>query len=258
MPAPGADVRYLIHGAARIAYCRSEGAGPGVAFFGGFRSDMTGSKALALDQACRAQGRAFLRFDYTGHGASSGGFEEGTIGEWYGDALAAFDQLTQGPQILVGSSMGGWIALLLALARPQRVVGLVGIAAAPDFTEHLLYGQFTATQKERLQREGVVLVPSCSGQDDYPITRQLIEEARNHLLLARARLDISCPVRLLHGMRDEDVPWDFSRQVTEKLASQDVELHLVKDGDHRLSTPENLELLADVLDRLVKKILARN
>jgi len=226
---------------ATIAYHRYPGAGPGVMFCGGFSSDMTGTKAMRLDHWCRQRGQAFLRFDYQGHGASSGRFEDGTIGSWTADALAALDCLTEGPQILVGSSMGGWIMLLLALARPERIAGLVGVACAADFTESMLWQQLDAATQSRLQQDGVIYLPSCyEGEAPYPITLRLIEEARQHLLLERAALPIHCPVRLLHGLRDPEVPWQNSVQVAEKLASEDVRVLLVKDGEHRMSRESDL------------------
>jgi len=232
-----------------IAYHRTRGKSPGVVFLGGFMSDMTGTKAVTLEEFCRARGQAFLRFDYRGHGASSGRFEDGTIGLWADDALAAFDQLTDGPQILVGSSMGGWIALLTALARRGRVAGLVGIAAAPDFTEDLLWNAFPPDQRAALLREGVVRLPSEYSDKPYSIALKLIEDGRRHLLL-RETIDLACPVRLLHGMRDPDVPWQRSVKLAEQLAAPDVRVVLVKDGDHRLSREQDLALLCRSVEEL--------
>ncbi|HYQ91205.1 MAG TPA: alpha/beta hydrolase [Candidatus Competibacteraceae bacterium] len=238
----------------RIAYHYYSGTGPGVIFCGGFSSDMTGTKAMKLDDWCRRRGQSFLRFDYQGHGASSGRFEEGTIGSWTGDALAVLDRLTTGPQILVGSSMGGWIMLLLALARPERIAGLVGVACAADFTESMLWQQLDAATQARLRQDGVIYVPSCyEGEDPYPITLRLIEEARQHLLLECDRLPIHCPVRLLHGMRDPDVPWQNSVRVAEKLASENVRVLLVKDGEHRMSRDSDLNLLLELLAELIER-----
>ena len=225
-----------------IAYHRTRGKSPGVVFLGGFMSDMTGTKAVTLEEFCRARGQAFLRFDYRGHGASSGRFEDGTIGLWADDALAAFDQLTDGPQILVGSSMGGWIALLTALARRGRVAGLVGIAAAPDFTEDLLWDAFSSDQRAALLREGVLRLPSEYSDKPYSITLKLIEDGRRHLVL-RGALPLSCPVRLLHGMQDPDVPWQTSLRLAERLAGRDVTVTLIPAGDHRLSTETDLSKL---------------
>jgi pimeloyl-ACP methyl ester carboxylesterase len=216
---------------------------------------MTGDKAMALESFCRGRGQAFLRFDYTGHGASSGRFEDGTIGAWAEDAVFALDRLTEGPQVLVGSSMGGWIMLLAALKRPERIAGLVGTAAAPDFTEDLLDVVFTEEQKAALARDGFVPVPNCYGKDPYPITRKLIEDGRRHLLL-RGPITIALPARLIHGTADRDVPWQTSIRLAERLASTDVEITLVKDGDHRLSAPRDLERLCAIVGRLLDRLEA--
>lgn len=234
----------------QIAYHKSEGAGPGILFFGGFNSDMTGTKAVALEQWSQARQRAFIRFDYSGHGQSSGRFETGTIGEWLDDALAVLDQLTEGPQIIVGSSMGGWLSLLAGIARPQRLHALVTLACATDFTRRLLRPMFTETQKQQLNSEGCVLIPcDYDDQEPYPITRQLLEEGDRHCLLDRP-IPIHCPVRMFHGMRDPDVPWDFSRRTCEQLESQDATLTLIKQGDHRLSEPADLRLILGCLEQL--------
>lgn len=254
MPATSDKAILNLPNGATIAYHRYPGAGPGVMFCGGFSSDMTGTKAMRLDHWCRQRGQAFLRFDYQGHGASSGRFEDGTIGSWTADALAALDCLTEGPQILVGSSMGGWIMLLLALARPERIAGLVGVACAADFTESMLWQRLDAATQARLQQDGVIYLPSCyEGEAPYPITLRLIEEARQHLLLERAALPIHCPVRLLHGLRDPEVPWQNSVRVAEKLASEDVRVLLVKDGEHRMSRESDLNLLLELLAELIER-----
>jgi pimeloyl-ACP methyl ester carboxylesterase len=221
---------------------------PGVVFLPGFRSDMQGAKALALREHCLARGRALLRFDYSGHGESDGRFGDGTIGQWADDAIAVLDALTEGPQVLVGSSMGGWIALLLARARPERVAALVGIAPAPDFTETLMWPAFTEAQRAQILSDGVIHLPSQYGEPT-PVTRALIEDGRRHLLL-RAPIPIACPVRILQGMRDPDVPWEHALKLVDALAAEDVRLHLIKDGDHRLSRPEDLRLLVETLDAL--------
>jgi len=239
----------------RLAYARTPGRGPGVVFFAGFMSDMTGSKALALEAWCRARGRACLRFDYAGHGASSGRFEDGTIGSWTADALAALDALTEGPQLVVGSSMGGWIMLNVALARPERVAGLVGIAVAPDFTEDLVWARAPEAFRQRILRDGVAYEPSQYGPRPYAITRALIEDGRRHLRL-RAPLPLACPVRLLHGMQDPDVPWSTSMRLIEALAGGDGRLTLVKDGDHRLSRPQDLALLTATVADLIAQFEA--
>jgi pimeloyl-ACP methyl ester carboxylesterase len=225
---------------------------PGIVFFCGFASDMGGTKAAALDRFCSERGQAFLRFDYSGHGQSSGSFAEGTIGRWTEDALAVVDRLTEGRQILVGSSMGGWIMLNVALARPQRVAALVGIAPAPDFTEDIWNG-LGSGERDRLMRDGQIFLPSDYSAAPYPITRGLIEDGRRHLRLGRT-LAIDRPVRILHGMGDADVPWQKTLRLVEQLASPDMRVTLVKDGDHRLSRDQDLDLLfrtlADLSDRL--------
>ena len=224
-------------------------------FLTGFRSDMTGGKALHLEAQCRARQQAFLRFDFFAHGQSSGRFEEATLGRWAEDAVTVLDELTQGPQILVGSSMGGWVALLAALRRPERVRGLLGIAPAPDFTEDMMLPQFSPAQREELERNGVIYRPSAYSDQPYPITLKLIEEARGHLLL-RGEIALDCPIRLLQGMNDPDVPWRTSLRIAEQARSQDVRTILVKDGDHRLSREQDLILLSETLDELTKSVSA--
>ncbi|MCW5729801.1 MAG: alpha/beta hydrolase [Alphaproteobacteria bacterium] len=235
--------------ASTIAYRRLAGKGPGVIFLGGFRSDMEGTKALALEAACRARGRAFLRFDYSGHGRSGGNFIEGTIGQWLDDALAVIDRLTEGPQILVGSSMGGWIALLAARARPARLAGLIGIAAAPDFTERLMWDCYPEERRRALLRDGIWFEPSQYSEEPYPITLKLIEEGRRHLLLD-GPLPLAVPVRLLQGMRDPDVPWTHALDLMRAIVAEDARLTLLGSGDHRLSGPAELALLSTTLDEL--------
>lgn len=230
-----------------IAYRRSAGKTPGVIFLPGFRSDMNGGKALALEAHCRRVGRAFLRFDYTGHGRSEGRFVDGTVGAWRDDALDVLDRLTAGPQVLVGSSMGGWLMLLAALARPARIAGLVGIAAAADFATRLMASRFDAATSAALARDGIVYLPSAYSPEPTPVTKRLVEEARQHELL-NARIPLRCPVRLIHGTADPDVPWQLSLEVVEQLESGDVELHLIKDGDHRLSSERDLARLCRVVE----------
>ena len=213
-------------------------------------SDMTGSKAMAIEAFARERGQACLRFDYSGHGESEGKFEEGTIGSWFQDALAAFDALTEGPQTVVGSSMGGWIALLLARARAERVAALVGIAPAPDFTEDLIWANLSAARRDELMTKGVFYEPSEYGEKPYPITRALIEDGRKHLLL-RGPLAYDGKVRLLHGMLDASVPWEISPKIASVLTAADVRVTLVKDGDHRLSRDQDLDLLRGTLSELL-------
>lgn len=224
-----------------LAWTLHQGTGPAIVFLPGFRSDMTGDKASGLAAFAAGRGHTMLRFDYSGHGASGGSFLDGCIGAWAADALTAIDRLTTGPLILVGSSMGGWIALLTALARPDRVRAVVGIAAAPDFTQRLMWDAMAPAERDTLLREGVLHVPSQYGEPT-PITRHLIEEGRNHLLL-HAPIRFSGAVRLLHGQADPDVPWEFAPKIAAAVTSSDVQVTLIKDGDHRLSRPQDLALL---------------
>ena len=226
----------------RIAYDLTEGAGPGVVFVGGFKSDRQGTKALHLQDWSQAQGRAFLRFDYSGHGDSSGVFEDGCIGDWAADALAAIETLTNGPQILVGSSMGGWIALLVARARPDLVAGLVGIAAAPDFTEDSIWARLDAAGRAALERDGRIEEPSDYGPDPYVYTRRLIEDGRDQLVL-RTPLPLPFPVRLLQGTADADVDQSVALRLLDHATGDDIRLTLVKGADHRFSSPAQLLLI---------------
>ena len=218
-------------------------------------SDMDGAKALAVEAWAGARGRAFLRFDYTGHGASSGDFAEGTIGRWAEDAVLLLDRVAEGPQVLVGSSMGGWIMLLAAMARPDRVAGLLGSAAAPDFIEDLMVKMLTPQQRRALARDGLVLVANDYDEAPYALSMTLIEEARDHLLLG-SQIPIDCPVRLIHGLKDSDVPWETSQRLSNALRSNDVEVILVKDGEHRLSEDRDLARLTSVLESLIDRIEA--
>ncbi len=224
-----------------LAWVLTPGRQPTTVFLPGYRSDMGGAKAVAIDSWCRDRGTACLRLDYSGHGASGGAFVDGTIGRWTDDALLLVDRLTDGPLILVGSSMGGWIALLLALARPERLSGLIGVAAAPDFTEALMWEAMLPAERARLQQDSVLFIPSDYGEP-LPITLALITEGRRHLLMA-APIPIAAPVRLLHGQRDPDVPWETALRLADRLDGTDVQVTLVKDGDHRLSRPTDLALL---------------
>ncbi|HTC17766.1 MAG TPA: alpha/beta hydrolase [Stellaceae bacterium] len=235
---------------ATIAYHRQDGRAPGVVFMGGFMSDMNGTKAASLDAFCRARGQAFLRFDYFGHGRSSGEFSEATVGRWKDDALCVLDNLTAGPQVLVGSSLGGWIMLLAALARPARVKALIGVASAPDATEDLMWNRFPPELRATILRDGQARIPSAYGAEGYLITRKLIEDGRRHRVMGKP-IPVSCPVRLLHGMRDEDVPYQVSIDLAANLESEDVRVELVKDGNHRLSRDQDLALLARTLESLI-------
>lgn len=222
---------------------------PGVVFLGGFRSDMTGTKAQFLEDWAKKQGRAFLRFDYTGHGQSSGDFEEGSIGDWARDARRAIEALTEGPQILVGSSMGGWIALLIARALPERIAGLIGIAAAPDFTEDSMWDGFSPAQQTELMEAGRLELPSDYSDEPYVITQRLIEDGRNNLIL-REPLKAPFPVRLLQGMDDADVAWETAPRLAQHIEGPDIQAILIPGADHRMSEPKELDLLAQTLEAL--------
>lgn len=235
---------------ATIAYHRRTGKAPGVVFLCGFNSDMTGVKARALDAFCAASGRAFLRFDYFAHGASSGDFAEATIGRFLDDTLAVIDALTEEKLVLVGSSIGGWLMLLAAMARPTRIAALLGIAAAPDATEDLMWQRMPFDLREDIITKGAVRLPSKYSDQGYLITRKLIEEGRDHLVMRRP-IEIDCPVRLLHGMADPDVPWATSLTLAERIIGADVQVTLIKDGDHRLSRENDLDLLLRTLKSLL-------
>jgi pimeloyl-ACP methyl ester carboxylesterase len=231
-------------GRRRIAVRARAGGGPGLFWLGGFHSDMKGTKAIALDAWAAERNRACVRFDYSGHGESGGAFVDGTIGRWLEESVAVFDRFCSGPQVVIGSSMGGWMALLLAREMARRpegrasLAGLVLIAPAPDFTEELMWKGFSPEVRQELETKGVWLRPSGYGEP-YPITRALIEEGRNHLLLGRA-IEVGCPVRILQGAQDPDVPWRHAFALADRLPSDDVVLTMIQDGDHRLSRPQGL------------------
>lgn len=236
-------------GGARLAYRFRPGSGPTIVFLPGYMSDMEGGKATALDAWAGDAGRAMLRLDYSGCGVSGGSFEDGTLDIWRDDVLAVIDAAAPGPLLLVGSSMGGWLMLLLALARPERVAGLVGIAAAPDFTE---WG-YTDDKKRQLAEEGRVAIPSVYGGAPYVTTANFWRSGTANRLLD-GRIPIRCPVRLLHGQKDNDVPFAISLRLAAALASDDVETLLIKDGDHRLSRPQDISNLIATVDRLLEAL----
>jgi pimeloyl-ACP methyl ester carboxylesterase len=248
------------HSMRRIAVRAREGATPGLLWLGGFNSDMKGTKALALDAWAEGRGRACVRFDYSGHGESGGAFVDGTIGRWLEESVAVFEQFCRGPQIVIGSSMGGWMALLLAreiakgidkgidgAAKSASLAGLVLIAPAPDFTEELMWKGFSPEIRREIEQNGVWLRPSQYGEP-YPITRALIEEGRNHLLLGGS-IAVGCPVRILQGAQDPDVPWRHAFTLAQRLPADDVVLTMIQDGDHRLSRPQDIaRILAAVAE----------
>ena len=231
----------------RLAVMRQVGQGPHVVFLGGFRSDMTGTKAAWLSDWAEAKGRAFLRFDYSGHGQSEGSFDEGTIGQWLQDAEAVLD-LAPGPVVLVGSSMGGWISLLIARRMPERVAGLVTIAAAPDFTEDSMWANAPGFLQAQLMDQGHIHIPSDYGTP-YKITRQLIEDGRDNLIL-RTPLHLPMPTRMLQGTADREVSVGTAQRLLDHVAGSDIRLTLVKDADHRFSSPRCLKLIAQAIEEV--------
>ncbi len=233
----------------RLAYHRTEGKGPGVVFLGGLMSDMEGTKALHLEAWAKANGQSFLRFDYSGHGQSDESFTDGAIGDWADDALAVISELTEGPQILVGSSMGGWISCLLLRRIPERIAGFVGIAAAPDFTEDSMWAGFSDVERAELLEKGIVYLPSDYG-DPYPITRRFIEEGRGQLVL-REKLPVKIPVRLLQGTADADVEVSVAMALLENLEGADIRLTLVKNSDHRFSSETELGLITQAVEEIL-------
>jgi pimeloyl-ACP methyl ester carboxylesterase len=230
--------------ARKIAVRARAGSAPGLFWLSGFNSDMQGTKAVALDAWAAEHGRGCVRFDYSGHGASGGAFIDGTVGRWLEESVAVFDRFCEGPQIVIGSSMGGWMALLLAREIARRgtgratLAGLVLIAPAPDFTEELMWKRFSPEVREEIETKGVWLRPSEYGEP-YPITQKLIEEGRNHLLLG-STIEVGCPVRILQGAQDPDVPWQHAFALAHRLPSDDVVLTMIQDGDHRLSRPQDI------------------
>ncbi len=239
----------------KIAVRARAGGTPGLIWLGGFNSDMKGTKAQALDQWAKQQGRACIRFDYSGHGESGGKFSDGTIGRWLEESCAVFSTCCEGPTIAIGSSMGGWISLLLArdlragrLRTKAELTGLVLIAPAVDFTEALMWQRFPPEIRKQIEETGSWRRPSQYSDEAYLITRQLIEDGRKHLLLG-ALIETGCPVRILQGVKDEDVPWEHAVSLVSRIARDDVVLTLVKDGDLRVSRPEDIErLLAAVAE----------
>ncbi len=253
-PSQIAPPAFLDVGERRIAWRGRPGKAPGVVWFGGFKSDMLATKASRLDRWARAAGRAFMRFDYSGHGESSRKFDDGTIGQWLEESLAVIRSHTEGPQILVGSSMGGWIALLAAreLARAgeaQRLAGLVLIAPAVDFTQALMWERMSPEVQQEILDQGRWLRPSDYSPEPYAITRALIEEGRDHLLLG-GMIRAHCPVHILQGMEDPDVPWRHAMELVQRLAHDPVSVTMIRDGDHRLSREEDIERLIRAVETI--------
>ncbi|VBB69659.1 2-hydroxymuconic semialdehyde hydrolase [invertebrate metagenome] len=234
---------------ATIAYHKSSGRSPGLVYIHGLMSDMTGEKAVYLERWCQAKERAFIRFDCFGHGQSSGDFCDGTVGRWVDDTVAVLESLTDGPQVLVGSSIGGWVALLAALQWPVRVAGLVGIAAAADLTEDI-WRRLSPAQRGEVMHNRVLFLHNHNDGKQYCISRVLIEDGRRHLLL-QGRIAVACPIRLIHGLKDLDVPWQTVLRIQERVISPDVVMTLVKDGSHRLSRPQDLKRLIGVVAELM-------
>jgi pimeloyl-ACP methyl ester carboxylesterase len=234
----------------RLAFQYTPGRLPTVVFLSGYASDMSGSKALYLEARVRARGHGFLRLDYSGHGVSEGDFIDGCVGRWADDALTVIREATSGPLLLVGSSMGGWIMLIVARELADRVRALVGIAAAPDFTEELMWHSLDATQRDELLTRGELYLDSDYVDDPYPVTSKLIADGRDQLQLQDS-ISLTCPVRLIHGLEDNDVPWRTSITLAEKLDSRDVQITLVKGGGHRLAEAEQLTLIAETIEQLL-------
>ncbi|MFV9876054.1 MAG: alpha/beta hydrolase [Rickettsiales endosymbiont of Dermacentor nuttalli] len=229
---------------------------PGIIFFSGFNSNMEGTKARNLAEYCQKKDYNFIKFDYLGHGLSSGVFSECTIGIWLENCLSIIDNLTIDKHIFIGSSMGGWLALLASMLRPEKVAGIICIAAAPDFTENLIWDTLTTEEKNQLITDGKIKLSSDYCKDKYEISLKLIEEARNHLVLNK-HLDIKCPVYLLHGMADKDVPYTFSLELAKLISSQDITVKLVKNAEHGMSTKEDFYLLYNTINELLNKIIEK-
>jgi len=239
-------------GGEKIAYKQSDGMGPTVIWCGGLKSDMEGGKATHLHDWAIEEGRSYIRFDYFGHGVSSGAFRDGTISRWAADVVRVIDELSKGDVVLIGSSMGGWSSLLAAMKRPERVKGLLLIAPAPDFTQKLTWAEWTDEQRKALERDGIVYVPS-DYDEPYEYSRELMEDGkRNQILDAPIKFD--GPVRILQGAADPVVPWEYSRQILEVITSEDVDYTLVKNGDHSLSSPSDLDRLVRTAKELCRLI----
>ncbi len=242
------DIQYLTcRGGETLAWCRVDGEGPTVVWIGGFRSDMEGTKAMALDAAARERGWDYVRYDHFAHGRSSGDWRKATIGRWREDAICMIDNL-KGPVVVVGSSMGGWVALLVALARPGRMAGLVLVNPAQDFTERLMWPSLADHERHAILRDGEIVIVE-EGLGEYVLTLSLFEEGRDWLLLG-ASLPIAAPVHIFQGRADDVVPWRHATALVERLTGGDVRLDLIEGGDHRLSSPDDLERLIEAVERM--------
>lgn len=246
---PFGQIEALAHNGLQLALERQDGATPTFVWLGGFKSDMAGTKAAALAGWANERGQAFVRFDYSGHGQSGGRFDELAIGDWLGDALAVLDQRTAGPLVLVGSSMGGWISLLAARARPERVKGLLLIAPAPDFTERLMWPGFTAEQQAKLLLDGRLELPSQYAPEPNVITREMIEDGRRNLIMT-GPIAFDGPVRIMAGGADPDVPLEHVMELAKLLDGEDRQIQIIADGDHRLSRPQDLRQLVAIASEL--------
>jgi pimeloyl-ACP methyl ester carboxylesterase len=244
----GETAGFLTRDGERIAWRAVAGAGPTVVWLGGFKSDMAGTKAQALADWALARGRGYVRFDYFGHGESSGAFEQGTVTRWRGDALAVIDEMIEGPLVLVGSSMGGWLSCLVALARPARIAGMVLVAPAADFTERLIWAGLDAAARAAIERDGVWARPSDYGEP-YPITRALIEDGRRWSILD-GPVGITAPVRVLQGGADPDVPWRHALELAGVIEAEDLVFTLIRDGDHRLSRDVDIARLIAAVEEV--------
>ncbi len=238
----------------QLAYEYIPGNNPGIIYLGGFHSCMTGSKASSLRNFCTERGQQFLRFDYRGHGLSAGDIGEFSIAEWLEDCLFLLDRLTTGPQILVGSSMGGWLMALMGLSRPQRIIAHIGLAAAPDFTEKLILPSLSAPQKQALQQQGTTVIHSPYSPTPYPISAYFIEQSRRFLILGNGKLSsLQHPLWLFHGLLDQEVPWQLSFDILKQTSNPHSHLTIIKDGDHRLSQPHHVSLWLEAVALLIHK-----
>ncbi len=230
------------------------GGPPTVIFFPGFFSNMEGTKATFLEQQCRGRGQAYIRFDYRGHGKSDGRFEDGTFSEWLADALLVLDETASAPVLAVGSSMGGFITLHCALARPDKIAGMIGIATSPDFTESIYRERMTEQQRQIMQALGYLEIPSEYQDEPVKITHKLIEDGKKHLLMNRDWIELDIPVSLIHGKKDADVPWQKSAELQEKIGREQCDLILIPDGEHRLSRPQDLDLIGQKVEEMSRVI----